>query len=86
MHVGCKKIIERRSSCAHGIANAKEANQACCQEVNILQPEDDEEVSAMDCARLRPDGEYLDNSATWMKPCIQARALTITGLARRWIS
>jgi len=28
-------------------------------EVNILQPSDDEETSAMDCANLRPDGEYL---------------------------
>ena len=38
--------------------------ESCKQlEVNILQPEDDEEISAMDCARLRPDGEYLDNSA-----------------------
>jgi len=27
--------------------------------VNILQPSDDEETSAMDCANLRPDGEYL---------------------------
>jgi len=35
---------------------------AIAKNVNILQPEDDEEVSAMDCARLRPDGEYLDNS------------------------
>ena len=41
----------------------KKGFQLGCQEVNILQPEDDEEVSAMDCARLRPDGEYLDNSA-----------------------
>ena len=28
-------------------------------EVNILQPSDDVETSAMDCANLRPDGEYL---------------------------
>eukprot|EP00439_Symbiodinium_sp_Y106_P086689 s548_g35.t1 len=35
---------------------------AIAKNVNILQQEDDEEVSAMDCARLRPDGEYLDNS------------------------
>ncbi len=27
--------------------------------VNILQPSDDIETSAMDCANLRPDGEYL---------------------------
>jgi hypothetical protein len=28
-------------------------------EVNILRPSDDVETSAMDCANLRPDGEYL---------------------------
>lgn len=27
--------------------------------VNILQASDDIETSAMDCANLRPDGEYL---------------------------
>ena len=27
--------------------------------MNILQPSDDIETSAMDCANLRPDGEYL---------------------------
>lgn len=30
-------------------------------EVNILQDTDDVETSAMDCASLRPNGEYLSN-------------------------
>ncbi|CAL1163717.1 unnamed protein product [Cladocopium goreaui] len=32
---------------------------AIAKNVNILQPSDDVETSAMDCANLRPDGEYL---------------------------
>eukprot|EP00434_Breviolum_minutum_P006202 symbB.v1.2.005469.t1/scaffold260.1/size426026/20 len=32
---------------------------AIAKNVNILQPSDDIETSAMDCANLRPDGEYL---------------------------
>ncbi|CAE7208424.1 unnamed protein product, partial [Symbiodinium sp. CCMP2456] len=34
---------------------------AIAKNVNILQPCDDPDVSAVDCACLRPDGEYLDN-------------------------
>ena len=34
------------------------------REVNILQPCDDPDVSAVDCACLRPDGEYLDAKAS----------------------
>ncbi|CAE7239642.1 unnamed protein product [Symbiodinium microadriaticum] len=33
---------------------------AIAKNVNILQPCDDPDVSAVDCACLRPDGEYLD--------------------------
>jgi len=35
---------------------------AIAKNVNILQPTDDEETCAMDCAKLRPDGEYLSDS------------------------
>ena len=34
---------------------------AIAKNVNILQPCDDPDVSAVDCACLRPDGEYLDS-------------------------
>ena len=36
---------------------------AIARNVKILMPEDNEEVAAMDCARLRPTGDYLDNQA-----------------------
>jgi Ca2+-transporting ATPase len=36
---------------------------AIAHNVKILAPEDNEEVAAMDCARLRPTGDYLDNQA-----------------------
>merc|ERR1712038_2040674 len=32
---------------------------AIAHNVNILQPEDDEASSAVDCAKLRPDGQYM---------------------------
>mmetsp|Transcript_78591 Transcript_78591/g.138536 ORF Transcript_78591/g.138536 Transcript_78591/m.138536 type:complete len:1060 (-) Transcript_78591:296-3475(-) len=34
---------------------------AIAKNVSILQPEDDEAVSAVDCARLRPNGPYISN-------------------------
>merc|ERR1719270_242632 len=34
---------------------------AIAKNVNILLPEDDEATSAVDCAKLRPDGDYLPN-------------------------
>ena len=42
-------------------ADYEPPHEAC--EVNILQPCDDPDVSAVDCACLRPDGEYLDPKA-----------------------
>jgi len=35
---------------------------AIARNVKILMPEDSEDVSAVDCARLRPDGDYLSNA------------------------
>jgi len=35
---------------------------AIAHNVNILQAQDDEAISAVDCARLRPNGEYLAHS------------------------
>mmetsp|Transcript_44923 Transcript_44923/g.127231 ORF Transcript_44923/g.127231 Transcript_44923/m.127231 type:complete len:1107 (-) Transcript_44923:173-3493(-) len=35
---------------------------AIAHNVNILQPDDNEALAAVDCARLRPGGGYLDNS------------------------
>jgi len=35
---------------------------AIAHNVNILQPDDDEALAAVDCARLRPDGQYLSHT------------------------